>query len=323
MLVYQGRIKDKGRHQNALICDRLWSLNTGNIPMKKLTKKEIAEGIQAIPIERVLLGANSKSGIRLTKKQKHFAEEVVKTGNKTEAYRRAYNTNGKRTTASPQANKLSKNPNVATYITALNMANEASEYLLPQRLRAMAIHKLSNMALNDELPPSQQLRALELVGKMTEVALFSERREIVHSLDSNTLKTKLMDAVMLAISNSKSLRTTTKRTAQELLLELSTDDAIDVEHKNILDGVGLSNGEIVRPTLPTPQDSDEADAGTLHSIPHIGSPIATLTAVKQACNPMITIENKIEDGEGVSKISRDDDEDYIKKPPVTVWVEKE
>jgi phage terminase small subunit len=294
--------------------------------MKKLTKKEIAEGIQAIPIERVLLGANSKNGIRLTKKQKHFAEEVVKTGNKTEAYRRAYTANGKRETSSRNANTIAKSTNVQTYITSLNMANEASEYLLPQRLRAMAVHKLSNMALNDELKPSEQLRALELVGKMTEVALFSERREIVHSLDSNTLKTKLMDAVMLAISNSKSLRTTTKRTAQELLLELSTDDATDVECKNILNEGGLVNDGSLRPTLPTPQDSGVVDAGTLHSIPHIGSPhirspIATLTAVKQACNPMINIE-EIKEGVGVSKISESENNNSTEKPPVTVWTEK-
>ena len=88
--------------------------------MKKLTKKEIAEGIQAMPIERIILGANSKNGIKLTKKQKEFAEQVVATGNKTEAYRRAYNTNGKRTTASRDAIKVSSNPNVLTYINALN-----------------------------------------------------------------------------------------------------------------------------------------------------------------------------------------------------------
>jgi len=200
--------------------------------MKKLTKKEIAEGIQSVPIERILLGANSKNGIKLTKKQKEFAEQVVATGNKTEAYRRAYNTNGKRTTASRDAIKVSSNPNVLTYMNALNAQKEVEEYLLPTRLRALAIHKLSNMALNDELPPAQQLKALELVGKMTEVALFSERREIVHTLDSNTLKAKLMDAVQLAIKNSKTIQARTKKTAQELLAELSAD-AIDVESNDV------------------------------------------------------------------------------------------
>ena len=92
--------------------------------MKRLTKKEIAEGMKSVPIETLILGAQSKQGIKLTKKQKDFAEAVVATGNKTEAYRRSHNTKGKRTTISAEANKLSKSPNVATYITALEAQKE-------------------------------------------------------------------------------------------------------------------------------------------------------------------------------------------------------
>jgi hypothetical protein len=196
--------------------------------MKKLTKAEIAQGMKTVPIETIILGSQGKQGIKLTKKQKEFAEQVVATGNKTEAYRRSYNHTGKRTTAARDAIKVSTNPNVSTYIQALELAKQSEEYLLPQRLRAMAIHKLSTMALDDTMPPAQQLKALELVGKMTEVALFSERREIVHSLDSSSLKAKLMDAVQLAITNSKSIRTVTKRTAQQLLAEI--DEPTDVAY---------------------------------------------------------------------------------------------
>ena len=160
--------------------------------MKKLTRSEIKEGLNTVPIDTIVLGANNPAGIKLTKKQKHFAEQVVATGNKSEAYRRAYNTKGKREVAGVAACKLSKQSNVATYITALEAAKQAEEYLLPARLRALTIHKLSQLALSDEIAPAQQLKALELIGKMTEVALFSERREIVHSLDSNTLKACLL-----------------------------------------------------------------------------------------------------------------------------------
>ena len=200
---------------------------------RRLTKKEIAEGMKAVPIETIILGAQSKQGIKLTKKQKAFAEQVVATGNKTEAYRRAYNTKGKRETAGVEASKLSRSPNVATYITALEAQKEVEEYLLPPRLRAMAIHKLSSMALNDDLPPAQQLKALELVGKMTEVALFTERRELVHTMDSTTLKSKLMEAVQLAIKNSNSLRVSTKRTAEQLLAEIN--DPVDVVSREVDD----------------------------------------------------------------------------------------
>jgi len=189
--------------------------------MKKLSRKEIQEGLQQVPIERVILGAAGPNGIKLTKKQKAFAQAVVETGNKTEAYRRAYNTDGKRTTAAAEAQKVAKTPAVATYIQALEAAQEVREYLLPARLREMAVQKLSSMALNDELKPSEQLKALELVGKMSEVALFSERREIVHSLNSADLKAQLMDAVQAAINNSKTLHSKTKRSAAELLAEIT------------------------------------------------------------------------------------------------------
>jgi len=313
--------------------------------MKKLTKKEIAEGIQSVPIERIILGANSKNGIKLTKKQKEFAEQVVATGNKTEAYKRAYNTNGKRTTASPQANKLSKNANIATYINALNAQKEVEEYLLPTRLRALAIHKLSNMALNDELPPAQQLKALELVGKMTEVALFSERREIVHTLDSNTLKAKLMDAVQLAIKNSKTIQARTKKTAQELLAELSAD-AIDVESNDVTmhdDANKTSNlfyennsidskedGDGVQ--IPLSDDTTRGDAPIfqshdgehLHSIPHNESPLETQHMQLHMLQAVDLNKENLKNVEGVPMQRTDwvEKSAFSQTPPITNWVEK-
>jgi len=314
--------------------------------MKKLTKKEIAEGIQSVPIERIILGANSKNGIKLTKKQKEFAEQVVATGNKTEAYKRAYNTNGKRTTASPQANKLSKNANIATYINALNAQKEVEEYLLPTRLRALAIHKLSNMALNDELPPAQQLKALELVGKMTEVALFSERREIVHTLDSNTLKAKLMDAVQLAIKNSKTIQARTKKTAQELLAELSAD-AIDVESNDVtmrndatsiqeVDSISKMDGDgVEKPLLDDATRGDAPifqshDGEHLHSIPHNESPTHNESPLETQHMQLHMLQavdlNKenLKNVEGVPMQRTDwvEKSAFSQTPPITNWVEK-
>jgi len=263
--------------------------------MKRLTKKEIAEGMKAVPIETIILGSQSKQGIKLTKKQKAFAENVVATGNKTEAYKRAYNHKGKNTTASRNAQTIVKSTNVQTYITALEAQKEVEEYLLPPRLRAMAIHKLSSMALNDDLPPAQQLKALELVGKMTEVALFTERRELVHTMDSNTLKSKLMEAVQLAIQNSNSLRVSTKRTAEQLLAEISYVDipqsiSISSEDHSLIEETSVGTGSESPISDPPPRGMTpflpEADAGHLHSISHIQSPTnLTLTPVT-VTNPL-------------------------------------
>lgn len=252
--------------------------------LKKLTRKEIAEGLKTVPIERILLGA-TPSNLRLTKKQKTFAEQVVKTGNKTEAYRRAYDTQGSKKTQGRDAIKVSSNPNVSTYINALEMAKEVEEYLLPQRLRTMAIHKLSNMALNDELPPAQQLKALELIGKMSEVSLFTHRAEVIHTVDSNSLRTKLMEAVQLAIQRSSSLQMKTKRSAEELLKEINAEEPLNVnyiEHHDVMNDVDADaymngdaqeNEDIDHPRTPHTPDSTVADLPDLHSIPHIGTPI--------------------------------------------------
>ena len=310
---------------------------------RRLTKAEIAEGMKAVPIETIILGSQSKQGIKLTKKQKAFAKQVVATGNKSEAYRRAYNTKGKRETAGVEASKLSRSPNVATYITALEAQKEVEEYLLPPRLRAMAIHKLSSMALNDDLPPAQQLKALELVGKMTEVALFTERRELVHTMDSTTLKSKLMEAVQLAIKNSNSLRVSTKRTAEQLLAEIN--DPVDVVSREVHDDqgqddqeqsqedsisetgdTGSSFGNSEPPPSATTPFLPEADAGHLHSISHIQSPTnLTLTPVT-VTNPLesSTSENlsinpndliPIGRGEGTSNPNWEERNTVLETPP--------
>jgi len=308
-----------------------------NIPMRKLTKKEIAEGIQSIPIERILMGANSPNGLKLTKKQKEFAEQVVKTGNKSEAYRRAYNHKGKRTTAARDAQKVATSPHVATYINALNMAQEVEEYLLPSRLRTMAINKLANMALNDDLAPAQQLKALELVGKMSEVSLFSQRVEHIHSVDSNTLKAQLLTAITTALGNSKSLQSRVKRTAESLLAELNGSDLVEIE------GAGTEILTPEPPTTPHHPKIELALAEPLHSIPHNESPTIDsqeiVTNSDTRVNPNMSnnvthlgenpnMSNNVihvginPNGEGVTKMEWVESNNVIETPPITNWVEK-
>jgi hypothetical protein len=228
--------------------------------------------------------------------------------NKTEAYRRSYDAKGKRETASRNAHTIAKSTNVQTYVQALTVAKEVEEYLLPSRLRTMAIHKLSNMALNDDLPPAQQLKALELIGKMSEVSLFTHRAEVIHTVDSNSLRVKLMEAIQVAIQRSQSIHVKTKRSAQELLDEINNvDEPIDVNYvdhddgtdtqlaicddthahadaeahpvthteaevQGILTGDGDLDGGNGEAHTPTPLDTPTHDQLVLHSIPHIESP---------------------------------------------------
>jgi phage terminase small subunit len=273
--------------------------------MKKLSKKEIQEGMKAVPRERILLGANP-SNLRLTKKQKTFAEQFVETGNKSEAYRRAYDTKGKRETHARDAQKVANNPNVATYANALQMAKEAEEYLLPTRLRTVAIHRLTKLALDDDVAPAQQLKALELIGKMTEVALFSERREVVHQVDSSAMRDRLMESIRLAIMASNTIEAKTKRSAQSLLAEITGTEPVDVmarevdaDSRSIADGgEGCEIPESDPPHGGMTPFSPASMAGHLHSISDIQSPVSDseLPSLTSVNGPALT---NVNGGEGV------------------------
>jgi hypothetical protein len=313
--------------------------------MKKLSRKEITEGLEQIPINQILLGSG-KAGITLTKKQKAFAEEVVKTGNKSASYRKAYNTKGKATTAHRDAQKIANNPKVVTYIQALEQAKEAETYLLPARLRSIAIHRLTGLALNDEIAPAQQLKALELIGKMTEVALFTERRELVKVTDSEQMRDQLMKSIRLAFSSGGAIDVEASE-VDSLLDEISgkghVDDAnpdydsqIDAEQdadtRPIAGGEASGNEILETPPDPDPQNSTTLATGPLHSIPlnkshsksdrltpvNLSFPLESSTCVSTGVNPNKDTPPVTEEGEGGNISSKTDTMSHLANPPVSV-----
>ena len=253
--------------------------------MKRLTRKEIEQGLEAMPIDTILLGAVTAKTTKLTHKQRAFAKEVAMGNTKTGAYRKTYKTKGKPSTQSAEAQKLTKNPAIATQIEAFRVALEANQYITPASLRALAIHKITEKALDPDVPPAQQLRALELLGKITEVALFTERREIVQVTNSQEMKDKLLNSIRLAIS-SQGATDVAVDDADSLLAEItgtanvmddvtaneSIDDDDEDAQEQIAEVVASTNGNSRDPQTTDPQNSAVGSERVLHSIPHIGSP---------------------------------------------------
>lgn len=286
----------------------------------KLTRKQIKEGLEAMPVERLLLGG-APHGIALTKKQRVFAEEVVKTGNKTAAYRKAYDTHGKPATQSRDAQKIANNPKVATYVQALEDAERAKAYLVPARLRDLAIHKITEKALDPSVPPAQQLKALELLGKITEVSLFTHRTETVHLTSSADIKDQLMKTLRLAFQ-SNNVTDVELNAADDLLAELngyndSADDT-NLEDSEILQAAAeLADAEqdpqtqspIPEPATPPPPDPQNLafpNPPQLHSIPRNQSPPESKT-LDSTLQSMVTVtgvtltQGLPLEGEGVDK----------------------
>lgn len=200
-----------------------------------------------MPIENILLGASSKSKVTLTAKQKAFAEEVAKGTPKAKAYRKAYNSKAKPATQASEAYKLTTNPAISSMIEAQKVAIEAQKYQTPAHLRALTIHELTKHALSEDNPPAQRIKALELLGKITEVALFTERREVVKVDSSDVMKAKLMESIKLAMQSTDIIEAEYTQ-AEDLLAEIQNQQA-----DNDADLISIDMQEV---TAVTPHDDD-------------------------------------------------------------------
>lgn len=294
--------------------------------MTKLTRKQIAEGLKAMPMDTLLLGATSKT-TKLTPKQIKFAEEIAKGESKAEAYRKSYNSTGKPHTQSRNGQKLLKNDAIQTQVDAFKVAMEASKYQTPAHLRMHIIHKLTQKTLDDDVPHAQQLKALELLGKITEVSLFTHRTEVIKTDSSEAMKEKLIRSLSLAM-NSSGGKKIPEYSAESLLAELTgeapvddvatnfngkDDDVMDVEaHEG--DGVGVSDSDSASPTTPPPPNFDASHSSPLHSIPHTKSPNFNNSLPNQTLPALTPVRDE---GEGVSKSDPDEDKVSMETPPVT------
>jgi hypothetical protein len=76
---------------------------------KRMTKQQIKEGLEQVPIEQVLLGHNRAAHkVALTAKQLKFADALARGDTKAGAYRKAYDTKAKPQVQSIEGQKLSK-----------------------------------------------------------------------------------------------------------------------------------------------------------------------------------------------------------------------
>jgi hypothetical protein len=224
----------------------------------KLTRAKVKEALETVPIETVLLGSSSAHGVKLTSKQREFARQIALGETKAGAYRKSRTSKAKPETASRRGVELANNSKVQAAIEAFKLAFEAQKYTSPAHLRALAIQQLTEHSLNPDWPPAQRVRCLELIGKMTEVSLFTERREIIQVIDSAQIKERLMNT--LRTITQAQVTDVTDTAADSLLAELA-GPAIEPEPVE---------PELVEPELvePGPADIISMEEGHTPHPPH-------------------------------------------------------
>lgn len=242
--------------------------------MKKLTRKQVAEGLQTVPLDVVLLGAAGAKESRLTPKQRKFAEGIAMGKSKAAAYRDAYDSQGKGHTQSRRGQDLAKHGAVKAQIDALTLAAEARKYATPAALRSLVIERLTAHAIDGDINPAQRLRALELLGKVTEIAAFTERREIIRTNDSSDSRLALLEILRSAIAGNvidAQARPVLEpaHPVADTVTEPATGAAAEPGN---LDPGAVDDGQGETPTGAHPPETAERSAHPLLSNPHTSSP---------------------------------------------------
>ena len=227
-----------------------------------MKRKEIKQALKEMPIETILMVGKSE----LTPKQREFARQVALGNTGAESYRKAYDSKGTPNTVGTEASLLKANPKIAQEIEAYELALEAQKYRSSESLRALVIQSLVSVLIDPAAKQSTKVTAAKVLGTVTEVAAFTERKEITTISGSDAIKSQIMDQLktMMIGSGSPDI---TDVDAVDLLAELSTGS--DDDDSLVTDGAPFDDAAPADPTAPVPPAVGEWDSPPhIHTIPH-------------------------------------------------------
>lgn len=185
----------------------------------KLTRKQLAEAAATMPIEHIL---GRQAAGQLTAKQRKFAHEVAKGATKADAYRSAYDVTSQRT-LNVEPYMLSRDPRIAREIEAYALAIEAEKHRTPSALRALVIQTLTQTLIDPDTLPAHRLQAAKILGTVTEVAAFTERKEVRTISSSEDARARVMQELRGLITTGATDATVIE--ADSLLAELAGEGA--------------------------------------------------------------------------------------------------
>ena len=153
-----------------------------------LSRKAIREALETTPIDQIL-GVADKG---LTHKQKRFAKEVAKGATKADAYRTAYKPDASKRTLACKPYELMRDERIQREIKAYELAIQAAEHRTPSALRDLVIHSLVQTLIDPETNPAQRIQAAKVLGTVTEVAAFTDRKEVTTITSSHDARERVM-----------------------------------------------------------------------------------------------------------------------------------
>jgi len=201
---------------------------------QKLTRTQIREGLDTIPIETLLTSGEGKRP-KITSKQRAFAHAIALGESKAQAYRVSHKAKPSKRTLSSEPYRLARDPRIAREIEAYQLALEAEKHRNPIQLKALLVQQLVQHSLDEDFPPAQRMKALQMIGNLFEVGAFLERKEstIIHK--SSDIRTRLLERL-----GKVSDVTAKQDDGLTLMQEIRGDGSSDVPARAPTDGaVGL------------------------------------------------------------------------------------
>jgi hypothetical protein len=192
----------------------------------KLTRKQIREGLDQIPIDHLLGKSVSRN---LTAKQKTFALEVAKGSTGAAAYRKAYDSNTTKQNQGNQAYRLKSDSRIKAEIEAYALAIEAEKHRSPAALRALVIQSLVQVVIDPDAKQATKVQAAKVLGTVTEVAAFTERKEVRTITSSEDARAKVMGELRRLMSSGAEDARIIDSAADSLLAELLPKGSADSE----------------------------------------------------------------------------------------------
>ena len=226
-----------------------------------LTRKQIREGLQQVPVDRLF----NVSG-QLTGKQKRFAAELAAGETKAGAYRKVYSPTAKPKTAGDAGYRLSTDSRIINEVEAYRLASEAAKHRTAGQLRDLVIQSLVQVVIDPDAKHSVKVSAARVLGTVTEVAAFTERKETRVITSSASARDQIMQQLrdMMKAGASDAIEID----AAELLQELSPtlDDAPEDDPAG----------------TPPPDCAEQESQAVSHTIPLKGSQEIDPTPIKNS-----------------------------------------
>ena len=217
--------------------------------MAKLTRDQIAKGLDTVPMAQVLQGAQGTMP-KLSARQVEFAKQVaLGAASQSDAYRSVYSKGNSTRTVNKNASVLANDSRVQTAIEAFKTAQAYAEYQTPTQLRQLVVSQLTKHILDDDFPPAQRVQCLKLLGGVAEIGLFVDRKETTVIHQSADIRAKLIEQL---------------RTITGQVTDITPADDAD----SLLQEINSAKVAQADPTVPVPPDVGVCNVGeAIHTIP--------------------------------------------------------